>query len=54
MLQVADWRPKLESTLSWFGQLQDVDVQDVPVAIRSDASAVNFLRPDTPRVYEHR
>lgn len=35
-LQVADWGPKIESIVEWFGQLQEVDVEGVPPALQAD------------------
>ena len=53
-LQVKDWAPKIEGIVEWFGQLQEVDVEGVPPALRAEVEAENFLREDTQREYEHR
>lgn len=45
-LQVADWGPKIEGIVEWFGQLQGVDVEGVPPALRADVEAAPALRPD--------
>lgn len=34
--EVADWGPKIESIVEWFGQLQEVDVEGVPPALQAD------------------
>jgi aspartyl-tRNA(Asn)/glutamyl-tRNA(Gln) amidotransferase subunit C len=54
---VADWSPKIQGIVDWFGQLQKVDVEGVPPALRAagteaEAGAgANRLRPDTPVDY---
>lgn len=53
-LQVKDWAPKIEGIVEWFGQLQEVDVEGVPPALRAEVESENFLRADAPREYEHR
>jgi aspartyl-tRNA(Asn)/glutamyl-tRNA(Gln) amidotransferase subunit C len=45
-LQVADWAPKIESIVEWFGQLEKVDVEGVPPAVRADLEGENTLRED--------
>lgn len=45
-LQVADWTPKIEGIVEWFGQLEKVDVEGVPPALRADVEAENTLRED--------
>ncbi|EFN52154.1 hypothetical protein CHLNCDRAFT_15467, partial [Chlorella variabilis] len=47
--EVADWGPKLESIVEWFGQLQGVDVEGVPPALRADVEAQSTLRADQVR-----
>ena len=37
-----------------FDQLQAVDVEGVPPALRADVDGANQLREDIPRVYENR
>lgn len=44
--EVADWGPKIEGIVEWFGQLQGVDVEGVPPALRADVEAAPALRPD--------
>lgn len=41
-------------TLCRFNQLQAVDVEGVPPAVRIDMEGDNVLRPDTPVQYEAR
>ena len=53
VLQVADWGPKIEGIVDWFGQLQEVDVEGVPPALRADVEGQDVLRPDEPRRYAH-
>jgi Asp-tRNA(Asn)/Glu-tRNA(Gln) amidotransferase C subunit len=48
-LQVKDWAPKIEGIVDWFGQLQEVDVEGVPPALRAEVETENFLREDEPR-----
>ena len=49
--QVAEWGPKLEGIVEWFGQLQEVDVEGVPPALRADVEGQSSLRADQPRLY---
>lgn len=44
--EVAEWGPKIEGIVEWFGQLQGVDVEGVPPALRADLEAAPALRPD--------
>ena len=37
-----------------FDQLQAVDVEGVPPALRADVNGASLLREDVPRVYENR
>eukprot|EP00887_Chlorella_sp_A99_P006775 scaffold2.g6775.t1 len=46
--EVADWQPKIASIVEWFGQLQEIDVQGVPPALRADVEGDSRLRPDEP------
>jgi aspartyl-tRNA(Asn)/glutamyl-tRNA(Gln) amidotransferase subunit C len=48
---VAEWGPKLEGIVEWFGQLQEVDVEGVPPALRADVEGQSSLRADQPRRY---
>mmetsp|Transcript_40230 Transcript_40230/g.89310 ORF Transcript_40230/g.89310 Transcript_40230/m.89310 type:complete len:347 (+) Transcript_40230:29-1069(+) len=48
--EVADWEPKINSIVDWFGQLQQVDVSNVQPAIHA-AEDTNVLRRDEPRSY---
>lgn len=52
--QVKEWSPKIEGIVDWFGQLQEVDVEGVPPALRAEVENENFLRKDLPRQYEQR
>ncbi|PSC73462.1 glutamyl-tRNA(Gln) amidotransferase subunit chloroplastic mitochondrial [Micractinium conductrix] len=44
--EVADWGRKIEGIVEWFGQLQEVDVEGVPPALRADVEGASTLRPD--------
>lgn len=48
---MADWGPKIEGIVEWFGQLQQVDVEGVPPALRADVEAAGELRPDAARQF---
>ena len=37
--------------LEWFGQLQRVDVEGVPPALRAEVETENFFRPDEPEAF---
>jgi len=39
---VESWTPKIGSIIDWFGQLQQVDVQDVPPALRAMEDTPKF------------
>ena len=45
---MADWGPKIEGIVEWFGALQAVDVEGVPPALRADVEGESVLRPDAP------
>ena len=49
-----DWAPKIEGIVDWFGQLQEVDVEGVPPALRAEVDSDNCLREDEPRHYDNR
>ncbi|GIL61237.1 hypothetical protein Vafri_15643 [Volvox africanus] len=51
--EAADWAPKINSVLDWFGQLQSVDVKGVIPAIHA-CSEGNRLRPDEASHYPTR
>ncbi|KAG2445557.1 hypothetical protein HXX76_000171 [Chlamydomonas incerta] len=51
--EAADWAPKINSVLDWFGQLQSVDVKGVTPAIHAYSEG-NRLRPDEAHAYEAR
>ncbi|PNH03465.1 Glutamyl-tRNA(Gln) amidotransferase subunit C, chloroplastic/mitochondrial [Tetrabaena socialis] len=51
--EAADWAPKINSVLDWFGQLQSVDVKGVAPAIHAFSEG-NRLRADEPRLYDDR
>ncbi|GLI65759.1 hypothetical protein VaNZ11_009374, partial [Volvox africanus] len=51
--EAADWAPKINSVLDWFGQLQSVDVKGVIPAIHA-CSESNRLRPDEASHYPAR
>ncbi|BDA40673.1 probable glutamyl-tRNA(Gln) amidotransferase subunit C, chloroplastic [Coccomyxa sp. Obi] len=52
--EVKEWEPQLQQIVSWFNQLQAVDVEGVPPAVRIDMEGENVLRPDKPVQYEAR
>lgn len=49
---MADWGPKIEGIVEWFGQLQEVDVEGVPPALRADVEGEGALRADVPQQFE--
>lgn len=52
--EAAEWAPKIAGIVEWFGQLQQVDLEGVPPAVRADIGDANLLRPDQPRTFENR
>ena len=52
--EVAEWGPKIESIVQWFGQLQNVDLEGVPPALRADVDGSNAFREDAPREFANR
>jgi Asp-tRNA(Asn)/Glu-tRNA(Gln) amidotransferase C subunit len=56
--QVADWGPKIEKIVEWFGALQEVDVEGVPPALRPGTDEAgeggSRLRADTPVEFAER
>lgn len=52
--QAADWEPKIRGIVDWFGELQTVDVSNVPLAIRADVDAGNVLRADVEQQFQQR
>jgi aspartyl/glutamyl-tRNA(Asn/Gln) amidotransferase C subunit len=52
--EAAEWGPKIAGIVEWFGQLQQVDLEGVPPAVRADIGDANLLRPDQPRDFENR
>ena len=52
--EAAEWGPKIAGIVEWFGQLQQVDLEGVPPAVRADIGDANLLRPDQPREFENR
>ena len=46
---MADWQPKIGGIVEWFGQLQEIDVEGVPPALRADVEGDSRLRPDESR-----
>lgn len=53
-VEAAEWAPKIAGIVEWFGQLQAVDVEGVPPALRADVDAAASLRPDLPQPFENR
>ncbi|KAK9916877.1 hypothetical protein WJX75_008231 [Coccomyxa subellipsoidea] len=52
--EVKEWEPQLQQIVSWFDQLQAVDVEGVPPAVRIDMEDQNVLRPDMAVEYDDR
>jgi aspartyl/glutamyl-tRNA(Asn/Gln) amidotransferase C subunit len=52
--EAAEWGPKIASIVEWFGQLQQVDLEGVPPAVRADVGDANLLRPDQPHDFQNR
>lgn len=50
-VQAKEWGPKIEKIVEWFGQLQEVDLEGVPPALRAEVESENTLRADQPRDY---
>ncbi|XP_057524217.1 glutamyl-tRNA(Gln) amidotransferase subunit C, chloroplastic/mitochondrial isoform X1 [Amaranthus tricolor] len=51
--EVQEFGPKIHQVIEWFGQLQDVDLESIEPAIRSDIDGDN-LREDVPQTFENR
>mmetsp|Transcript_32964 Transcript_32964/g.104983 ORF Transcript_32964/g.104983 Transcript_32964/m.104983 type:complete len:196 (-) Transcript_32964:380-967(-) len=51
--EVEEWTPKIESIVSWFGQLAEIDVEGVEPSLRAGEDE-NCFREDTPVVYGER
>lgn len=47
-----EWGPQVGGILEWFGQLQRVDVEGVPPALRAEVETENFFRADEPEAFE--
>ena len=52
--EAAAWGPKIEGIVEWFGQLQEVDLEGVPPALRANLEDGNALRADESREFEAR
>ena len=46
--EASTWSPQVESIVEWFGQLREVDLGDIPPALRADVESEGWLRPDEP------
>ncbi|KAL4856508.1 Glutamyl-tRNA(Gln) amidotransferase subunit C [Chlorella vulgaris] len=44
--EVAEWGPQIARVVEWFGQLNEIDVDGIPPAVRSSPIDGNMLRPD--------
>eukprot|EP00252_Welwitschia_mirabilis_P003228 TRINITY_DN13313_c0_g1_i3.p1 TRINITY_DN13313_c0_g1~~TRINITY_DN13313_c0_g1_i3.p1 ORF type:complete len:156 (+),score=24.83 TRINITY_DN13313_c0_g1_i3:120-587(+) len=53
-LEVENFSPKIAQIVEWFGQLEDIDLENVEPAIRADTSRLSNLRPDEPAVFKNR
>ncbi|CAO2816741.1 unnamed protein product [Amaranthus hypochondriacus] len=51
--EVQEFGPKIHQVIEWFGQLQDVDLESIEPAIRSDIDGDN-IREDVPQTFENR
>ena len=52
--EAAEWGPKMAIIVEWFGQLQEVDVEGVPPALRATVGDANLLRSDQQHEFENR
>jgi Asp-tRNA(Asn)/Glu-tRNA(Gln) amidotransferase C subunit len=52
--EVAEWGPKIERIVEWFGQLQQIDLEGVPPALRADVDDGDFLRDDVEVEFANR
>eukprot|EP00252_Welwitschia_mirabilis_P003227 TRINITY_DN13313_c0_g1_i2.p1 TRINITY_DN13313_c0_g1~~TRINITY_DN13313_c0_g1_i2.p1 ORF type:complete len:141 (+),score=23.53 TRINITY_DN13313_c0_g1_i2:120-542(+) len=52
--EVENFSPKIAQIVEWFGQLEDIDLENVEPAIRADTSRLSNLRPDEPAVFKNR
>lgn len=52
--EAAEWGPKIGSIVEWFGQLQQVDLDGVPPALRAEIGDGNLLREDVPEEFAAR
>lgn len=43
---MAEWGPQIARVVEWFGQLNEIDVDGIPPAVRSSPIDGNMLRPD--------
>jgi len=50
--EAAEWGPKIEGILDWFGELQQIDLEGVPPALRADLEDSSHLREDNPQKFE--
>jgi aspartyl/glutamyl-tRNA(Asn/Gln) amidotransferase C subunit len=48
------WRPKIADIIKWFDQLQQVDLEGVPPALRASLEKEDTLRQDDPSDFEER
>ncbi|KAG0561023.1 hypothetical protein M758_9G034100 [Ceratodon purpureus] len=53
--EVKDFEPQIGRIVDWFAQLQEIDLTDVPPAIRvGEIDPTKTLRPDTPKTFADR
>ncbi|XP_021739092.1 glutamyl-tRNA(Gln) amidotransferase subunit C, chloroplastic/mitochondrial-like [Chenopodium quinoa] len=50
--EVHEFGPKIQQVVEWFGQLQDVDLESIEPAIRSEIDGDN-LREDIPQPFDN-
>lgn len=48
------WRPKIANIINWFDQLQQVDLEGVPPALRASLEKEDTLRQDDPSDFQER
>ncbi|GAQ80884.1 aspartyl-tRNA(Asn)/glutamyl-tRNA (Gln) amidotransferase subunit C [Klebsormidium nitens] len=53
--EIEDWTPKIGKIIDWFGQLQEIDVEGVPPALRAGGDRTgNTVQKDEPRAFGNR
>lgn len=52
--EAEDWQSKIEDIVSWFDQLQAVELEDQDEYLQDTLTENNNLRNDEPRAYDNR